>query len=166
MNKKTNLTSITDKLISEKSLSGFIASLKSDGKCIGFTNGCFDILHLGHIDYLAKASDLCDVLIIGLNSDKSVTNLKGKSRPINNYIARSKMLASLFFIDAVIEFDEETPFNLISSIVPDLLIKGGDYKIEEIIGYDIVKMNGGKTLTIDLVSGYSTSKIENQIRKL
>jgi D-glycero-beta-D-manno-heptose 1-phosphate adenylyltransferase len=122
-----------------------------------FTNGCFDILHLGHIDYLSKAADLGDILIIGLNSDDSVRKLKGEGRPVNNAEARALMLASLRFVDAVTIFNEDTPYELIHSIQPDVLVKGKDYKTEEIAGYDIVLAKGGQVTTIDLLEGYSTT---------
>ena len=130
---------------------------------IVFTNGCFDILHLGHIDYLTKAADLGAVLIIGLNTDKSVSEIKGKNRPINNETSRMNVLASLSFVNAVVLFDESTPYELIKFIHPDVLVKGADYKIEEIVGYDILKANGGEVVTIDFLDGYSTSGIEQRI---
>ena len=135
------------------------------GKKIVFTNGCFDLLHLGHIDYLAKAADLGNILIVGLNTDNSVRTLKGKDRPINDGHSRATLLAALSFVDAVILFDEETPYNLIKSIEPDILVKGSDYKIEEIAGHEIVQAKGGKVITIDLLSGYSTTLIEDKILK-
>jgi len=134
-------------------------------KKIVFTNGCFDLLHLGHIDYLAKAADLGSVLIVAVNSDKSVGTLKGKNRPINKEDQRAMILASLHFTDAVVLFDEETPFNLISMIRPDVLVKGSDYEIDKIVGADIVRQNGGKVTTIDFLPGYSTTLIEERIRK-
>jgi rfaE bifunctional protein nucleotidyltransferase chain/domain len=133
-------------------------------KKIVFTNGCFDILHLGHIDYLAKASDEGDILIVGVNSDKSTTGLKGPKRPINGEKQRTMLLASLQFIDAVILFDEPTPLELIKFIQPDVLVKGGDYKIEEIVGYDIVNAKKGIIKTIDILPGFSTTLIEEKIR--
>lgn len=135
-------------------------------KKIVFTNGCFDLLHLGHIDYLSKAADFGDIMIIGLNSDKSVTNIKGSNRPITDEKSRSAILASLFFVDAIILFDEETPLALIEIIQPDVLIKGSDYKAEEIVGYDIVKAKGGEIITLDFLAGYSTTIIENKIKGL
>jgi rfaE bifunctional protein nucleotidyltransferase chain/domain len=131
-----------------------------------FTNGCFDILHLGHIEYLSKAADLGDILIVGVNSDKSVHTLKGKNRPINDEHSRSIILASLEFVTAVVLFDEETPYELIKFIQPDILVKGKDYKIEEIVGHDIVLANGGKVETIELTPGYSTTAIEQKILNL
>ncbi len=133
-------------------------------KKIVFTNGCFDILHLGHIDYLSKAAKEGDVLVIGVNTDKSTSNLKGPHRPINNEEQRSMILASLRFTDAVILFDEPTPYELIKLVQPDVLVKGADYKAEEIVGYDVVTAKGGKVKTIEFLPGYSTSKIEEKIR--
>jgi D-glycero-beta-D-manno-heptose 1-phosphate adenylyltransferase len=129
-----------------------------------FTNGCFDIMHLGHIDYLSKAADLGHVLIVGLNSDNSVGNIKGPGRPLTNIHSRSMVLASLSFVSAVIIFDEETPIELIKFIKPDTLVKGKDYSLENIVGADVVIANGGKVVTIDLVEGYSTTLIENKIK--
>lgn len=131
-----------------------------------FTNGCFDILHLGHIEYLAKAANLGDVLVIGMNSDHSVHRIKGDSRPINDEHSRSMVLASLEFVTAVVLFDEETPYELIKIIQPDILVKGRDYKIKEIVGHDIVLAKGGKVKTIELTLGYSTTGIEQKILKL
>jgi D-glycero-beta-D-manno-heptose 1-phosphate adenylyltransferase len=129
-----------------------------------FTNGCFDILHLGHIDYLSKTADQGNILIIGLNTDQSVKKIKGDGRPLNNEMSRASVLASLFFVDAVVLFDEETPYMLIDTVKPDILVKGSDYKPEEIIGYDIVKAKGGKIITVDFLAGYSTTSIIEKIR--
>jgi rfaE bifunctional protein nucleotidyltransferase chain/domain len=131
---------------------------------IVFTNGCFDILHLGHVDYLAKASDEGDVLVVGVNTDRSTQNLKGPGRPINNETQRSMLLASLHFVDAVVLFDEETPYELIRTVQPDVLVKGADYDPEKIVGYDVVMAKGGKVKTIELLPGYSTTAIEQKIR--
>ena len=133
------------------------------GKKIVFTNGCFDILHLGHIDYLSKAKDLGDLLIIGLNTDLSVSKIKGKNRPIQDEISRAMILASLGFVDVVVFFGEETPYNLIKTTQPDILVKGADYKPEDIVGYDIVKNKGGEIVTIVFLEGYSTTGIEKKI---
>lgn len=132
---------------------------------IVFTNGCFDILHFGHIDYLSKAADLGDKLVIGLNSDTSVTKLKGSNRPLQNQQSRSTILASLAFVDAVIVFDEQTPENLIEFIKPNVLVKGGDYEIDQIVGANFVKNLGGQVITIPFVEGYSTTAIENKIKR-
>lgn len=135
------------------------------GKKIVFTNGCFDILHLGHIDYLSKAKDLGDLLIIGLNTDLSVSKIKGKNRPIQDEISRAMVLAALGFVDVVVFFGEETPYNLIKTTQPDVLVKGADYKPEDIVGYDIVKAKGGEIVTIEYLPGYSTTAIEVKILK-
>lgn len=137
---------------------------RSAGKKIVFTNGCFDLLHAGHIEYLSKASDLGDEMIIGLNSDSSVRKLKGPDRPVNNGQARALVLASLLFVSAVVVFDEETPYNLIAAIRPDFLVKGADYNPEEIAGHDIVTSGGGKVVTIPLTVGYSTTELISRIK--
>lgn len=137
---------------------------KNDHLKVVFTNGCFDILHLGHIDYLEKARSIGDKLVVGLNSDRSVCRLKGESRPINNLHARSSMLAALEFVDAVIPFEEDTPLSLISSLLPDVLVKGNDYTIENIVGANVVIENGGSVETIELVKGYSTTTIINKLK--
>lgn len=133
------------------------------GRKIVFTNGCFDILHLGHIDYLSSAKDLGDLLIIGLNTDESVRRIKGSKRPIQDEISRAFVLASLGFVDAVVFFGEDTPYNLIKTTQPDILVKGADYKPEAIVGYDIVKNKGGEIVTIEFLEGYSTTGIEKKI---
>jgi len=131
---------------------------------IVFTNGCFDILHRGHIEYLAQAASLGDVLIIGLNTDESVSRLKGPERPIVDELSRATALAGLGFVAKVVYFDEDTPLELISAVKPDFLVKGGDYKVEEIVGYQVVTQNGGTVLTIPLVDGFSTTNLVNKIR--
>lgn len=140
--------------------------LKFFNKKIVFTNGCFDILHRGHVDYLMKAAALGDYLIIGLNTDRSVKENKGSKRPINDEQSRALLLASLRFVDTVIYFDSNTPAELIREIIPDVLVKGADYKPEEIAGYDTVVSHGGNVQTIDLLPGYSTSGIEKRILDL
>jgi len=129
-----------------------------------FTNGCFDILHLGHIDYLSRAADLGKILIVGLNTDASVKRIKGNNRPVNNEHARAITLASLRFVHAVVLFDEDTPYELIKTIRPDILVKGSDYEPEKIIGYDIVKEKGGEIVTIDFLEGYSTTSVIEKIK--
>jgi D-beta-D-heptose 7-phosphate kinase/D-beta-D-heptose 1-phosphate adenosyltransferase len=128
-------------------------------KKIVFTNGCFDILHLGHVHYLSAAKDLGDILVIGLNSDDSVKRLKGENRPINTQYARALLLAALQFVDFVIIFDEDTPLNLIQQITPHVLVKGGDYKIEDVVGVDWVMAHGGKVEIVDFVEGYSSTNL-------
>lgn len=137
---------------------------KRTGKKVVFTNGCFDILHLGHVDYLEKARNLGDVLVVALNTDASVSRIKGPSRPIVDQHSRSRVMASLQFVDLVCFFDEETPLELISTLLPSVLVKGNDYLAENIVGADIVKSNGGEVKTIALVEGYSTTKIVNKIK--
>ena len=162
-----NKNQYTRKLISdENELIRFLEIKKKQIKTIVFTNGCFDLIHPGHIDYLKKAKGFGDLLIVGINSDKSIVRIKGEDRPINNLETRIKNLEAFPFIDKIIPFNEDTPENLIKKILPDVLIKGGDYKIDEIIGRDIVQKNGGKVITIDLLKGYSTSKIIDNIIKL
>lgn len=128
-----------------------------------FTNGCFDVIHYGHAKYLYDASKLGDILIIGLNSDNSVKRLKGNDRPINNVDARSYLLASFYFVDYVIIFEEDTPFDLINIVKPNVLVKGGDYKIDNIVGGDVVKKLGGEVIALPFVDGFSSTKIINQI---
>jgi rfaE bifunctional protein nucleotidyltransferase chain/domain len=160
----TTIQKIQSKLYNHRNDSiALIKQYKQEQKKIVFTNGCFDIVHAGHIDYLSKASDLGGVLIVGLNSDASVARLKGENRPIHNQKNRMQLLASLFFVDAVIIFEEETPYELVKLILPDVLVKGGDYKAESVVGYDVVKNNGGKTVILDLIPGHSTSLIEKKI---
>lgn len=137
--------------------------LKNDR--IVFTNGCFDILHPGHAKYLADARSLGERLIVGLNSDESVRRLKGSTRPIQDENSRSLVLASLHAVDCVILFSDDTPEKLIRLVKPDYLVKGGDWSLDQIIGADFVKENGGKVLTIPFLEGYSTSNIEQKIKQ-
>ncbi|MGC9006459.1 MAG: D-glycero-beta-D-manno-heptose 1-phosphate adenylyltransferase [Sulfurihydrogenibium sp.] len=143
-----------------------IEKVRKEGKKIVFTNGCFDIIHAGHVDYLEKAKSLGDFLVVGLNSDDSVRRLKGKDRPVNPQEHRKKVLSALKPVDLVIIFDEDTPERLIKEIKPDVLVKGGDWKVENIVGADFVKSYGGKVLTIDFVYDTSTTKIISKIRSL
>lgn len=154
---------IIDKIYNLEKLKDDIKYWKNNNNKIIFTNGCFDILHRGHIEYLIKAREMGDILIIGLNSNDSIKKLKGENRPINDEKSRSLILASLMFVDVVIVFDEDTPLNLIKMINPDILVKGGDYIVENIVGYDIVKNNGGDVITIPLVGEYSTTNIINNM---
>ncbi len=133
---------------------------------IVFTNGCFDIIHRGHIEYLAKASSYGNILVVGLNSDKSIKKIKGVNRPIIDENSRILTLASLQFVNYIILFNEETPINLIEAIKPDILIKGSDYKKEKIVGYDIIKNSGGEIITINFIEGYSTTSIIDKIKKM
>lgn len=154
---------IEHKIICEKDLNNLILKWREENKKIVFTNGCFDLLHLGHVDYLAKAKDLGDRLIIGVNTDSSVKRLKGKNRPLQDENSRLHILAALHSVDAVVLFDEDTPYELIKKIQPDILVKGADYKIENIVGYDIVTSRGGSVKTIEFIEGYSTTNIEQRI---
>lgn len=141
-----------------------LASWKQSGCSVVFTNGCFDLVHRGHIDALAKAAAFGDKLVVGLNSDASVKILKGATRPLIDQQSRAILLASLLMVDAVIFFDEETPYELIRSILPDVLAKGKEYQIEEISGYDIVLASGGRVERIELTDGFSTSDIIEKIK--
>lgn len=140
------------------------AQLRATGKTIVFTNGVFDILHPGHIFSLSQAAAEADFLIVGLNADASVKRLKGESRPVNNQEARALLLASLLMVDAVVVFEEDTPLNLISSLLPDVLVKGGDYTVEQIAGAKEVMANGGRVVINPILEGYSTSAIIAQIQ--
>lgn len=157
---------VENKILTSERLNSLLNIWRFQSQKIVFTNGCFDLLHLGHIDYLCKASDLGNKLIIGLNSDESISLLKGPSRPITCQNSRAHILASLFFVDGVVLFNEETPINLIRLIKPDFLVKGSDYTIQQIIGSDVVLANGGLVKTIDYLPGYSTSSIENKIKNI
>jgi D-glycero-beta-D-manno-heptose 1-phosphate adenylyltransferase len=156
---------IQSKIYKWEDLSRTIAIWKFKDRKIVFTNGCFDILHKGHVTYLAHAAELGDNLIVGLNSDASVKKLnKGPNRPIQDQDSRAFILASLHHVSAVIIFDEETPAELIKLVQPDVLVKGGDWKPEQIIGYDTVKANGGEVISIDFLPGFSTTAIEQKIK--
>lgn len=124
-----------------------------------FTNGCFDVLHRGHIYYLSRAREMGDVLVVGLNSDASVRFLKGEGRPVNSQDARAEVLGALAFVDYIIVFEEETPLRLIKALEPDILVKGGDYRLEDIVGYREVSSGGGRVVTIPLLEGYSSTSI-------
>jgi rfaE bifunctional protein nucleotidyltransferase chain/domain len=149
------------KILNWQELKETIDRLKADGKKIVFTNGCFDIIHIGHIRYLKEAKALGDVLVIGLNSDKSVSRIKPK-RPINPQNHRAEILSSLEMVDYVALFDEETPYELIKSLQPDILVKGGDWKKEDIVGSDIAK----ETYSLPYIKGISTTKIIERIKRL
>jgi rfaE bifunctional protein nucleotidyltransferase chain/domain len=136
----------------------FSDSFREQHKLV-FTNGCFDVLHRGHIYYLSRARELGDLLVLGLNSDESVARLKGPGRPVNKQQARAEVLGGLAFVDHIVIFPEDTPLNLIKAVRPHVLIKGGDYKVEEIVGYQQVRSWGGIVKTIPLLEGYSSSSI-------
>ncbi|MDR1792089.1 MAG: D-glycero-beta-D-manno-heptose 1-phosphate adenylyltransferase [Bacteroidales bacterium] len=130
-----------------------------------FTNGCFDILHRGHVEYLAKAANMGTSLVIGLNTDTSVRKLKGADRPINDQYSRAFLLAAMEFVAAVVLFDEDTPYQLIKICQPDILVKGADYQINNIVGADIVTQRGGQIKTIEFVEGFSTTSVLEKIKK-
>lgn len=159
-----HLEKIYDKILNKESLEEKLNLWRKEGKTIVFSNGCFDILHRGHVEYLSKAADLGDILIIGLNTDASVKRIKGPSRPVNDEKARAVVLAALEFVDAIMFFEEDTPYNLIKNVQPDVLVKGKDYKAEDIVGYDLVTNKGGKVETIELVEGFSTTNTINKMK--
>ena len=145
-----------------------VKQLKNEKKKIVFTNGCFDILHAGHCKYLNEAKKLGDVLIVGLNTDNSVKRIKSNNndRPINNESNRALVIDSLIAVDYVVFFDEDTPYNLIETIIPNILVKGSDYSVDNIIGADVVINNGGSVMTIDLLEGQSTTNIIEKIKQI
>lgn len=158
------LSLIENKIVKNKEeLNNILNQWRFKNEKLVFTNGCFDIVHRGHVEYLAKAAVLGTKLIIGLNTDTSVKRLKGENRPINNEYARALLLASFIFVEKVIYFDEDTPLELIKYIQPDILVKGSDYKPENIVGYDVIKDKGGDIVTIDFVEGFSSTSILSKL---
>ena len=156
-----NIDFITDKLISPADLPGLSEKIDDD---VIWTNGCFDIIHTGHIYYLNACKNLGGQLIVGINDDDSVSRLKGPDRPINHINDRIAHLAAFFFVDFIVVFGEDTPMNQIMALKPDVLVKGGDYMVEDIVGYKEVTAYGGRVLTIPLVEGKSTSSLIQKIR--
>ena len=154
-----------DKIKPSIEVQEIVQKWRQDNLKIVFTNGCFDILHLGHVDYLEKASQLGQKLVVGINSDDSVQRLKGSPRPFNRQEERSRIIAALAFVDLVIVFEEDTPFNLIKNLKPQVLVKGNDYISDNIVGADIVTQNGGEVRTIEIVKGFSTTGLINKIIK-
>ncbi|MBO0932411.1 D-glycero-beta-D-manno-heptose 1-phosphate adenylyltransferase [Fibrella aquatilis] len=152
-----------DKIRSRAEAVEQVAQWHREGKRVVFTNGCFDIVHLGHIDYLEKARALGDVLVLGLNTDASVSCIKGPLRPVVNENARARLMAALQFVDLVTLFDEPTPLELITALQPDILVKGNDYTVATIVGADVVLARGGLVQTVALVPGYSTSGLIQKI---
>jgi rfaE bifunctional protein nucleotidyltransferase chain/domain len=161
----TNIEILNNKIHTWESLKTQVEEWNIQGKIIVFSNGCFDLLHKGHIDYLNRAADLGDVLVMGLNTDASVSKLKGPHRPIQDEQSRLTIIAALQCVNAVVLFNEETPYNLIELVQPDVLVKGSDYQPENIVGFDIVMAKGGVVKTIDYLPGYSTSLIEKRIKE-
>ena len=157
---------MTDYSVKLDELKKIRANFKKQNKLVVFTNGCFDILHAGHVDYLSKAKALGDILIVGLNTDNSVKRLKGINRPITSELERAFVILQLKAVDYVVFFDEDTPYNLISELIPDVLVKGADWNIDEIVGKDIVESNGGKVLSIKFDVDQSTTKIIKRILEI
>lgn len=160
----TALDKILSKVKEWDAAAAVVREWKDRGDEVVFTNGCFDLIHFGHLHYLAKAKELGQRLVIGLNSDASVSRLKGEHRPIKDLDSRQMQLAALEFVDLVVVFEQDTPKELIELLVPDILVKGGDYKVEDIVGYDIVIENGGEVKTLNFIDGYSTTAFETKIK--
>ena len=154
-----------DKILTTEQLPAVVSAWRAAGRRVVFTNGCFDLLHLGHVDYLEKARALGDALVVGLNTDASVSRLK-PGRPIQDETSRARILAALAFVEAVVLFGEPTPLRLIELVQPDILVKGDDYALDQIVGHEVVLSRGGQVLTVPLVSGYSTSRIVARIQEL
>lgn len=156
---------LSKKIVSSDDITRYVNARKLNGLRIVFTNGCFDILHPGHVDYLSKARDLGDILVVGLNTDESVKRQnKGPDRPINNQESRAKVLAALGCVDAIVYFNEDTPYELIKKVMPNFLVKGGDWPVDKIVGHDIVTKSGGQVISIPFVEGFSTTNLINKLR--
>lgn len=160
----TYLERIKHKIKDWKQAEATIRHWRQSGQRVVFTNGCFDILHYGHIHYLASARELGDRLVIGLNSAASVRRLKGEHRPIHDELTRQTLLAALEFVDAVVIFEQDTPLQLIQTLLPDVLVKGGDWQVADIVGSEVVLSKGGEVLSLPYIDGYSTTAIEQKIR--
>ncbi|MDO8366025.1 MAG: D-glycero-beta-D-manno-heptose 1-phosphate adenylyltransferase [Saprospiraceae bacterium] len=159
----TNFNHIQQKIQTFQEIARTLAQWRASGQRIVFTNGCFDLLHYGHLHYLSQARDLADRLVVGLNSADSVRRLKGPNRPINDELTRTHLLAALQMVDAVVVFEGDTPLDLIKIVQPEFLVKGGDWKPEQIVGFDLVLARGGQVLSLPFVEGYSTTNIEQKI---
>ena len=155
----TNIEIIKAKIFKQEQISQLISSWQSVNEIVVFTNGCFDVIHVGHLINLSQSADLGTKLIVGLNTDNSVRRLKGPQRPINSEYDRALILAGFSIVDAVVFFDSDTPYDLIKMVNPNVLTKGGDYKPTEVVGHDIVTKNGGKVEIIKIVDGFSSSSI-------
>jgi len=158
------VSAIAKKIITREKLARMASTWKMLGKKVAFTNGCFDILHEGHIFSLSQAAKEADILVVGVNSDASVKRLKGESRPINNENSRSLVLASLVITDYIVVFEEDTPFELITAFLPNVIVKGGDYTVEQIVGAKEVIANGGKVVINPIVEGFSTTGIIEKMK--
>ena len=161
-----NIDIISQKIFSLSGIIHKVTQMRLTGTTISFTNGCFDILHRGHIASLSQAASVADFLVVGVNSDASTKKLKGEGRPVNDEQSRALILASLIIVDAVVIFDEETPLELIKAIRPDVIVKGGDYTIDQIVGAKEVMAYGGKVIINPIVEGYSTTGLIDKISKL
>ena len=161
----SKLDHVKSKIIDIQDVEPYLTYWRLKNQRIVFTNGCFDIIHRGHVEYLAQAANYGNILVIGLNTDNSVRRIKGETRPLQDEMARAITLASFQFVNAVILFDEDTPYELIKRVQTDVLIKGSDYSVEDIVGYDIVKAKGGEVVTIDFIEGYSTTSIIKKLKK-
>ncbi len=166
MSKDFHNPSANAKVCSLEDLIALRAVWRDEGRRVVFTNGCFDLLHPGHVRYLTLARQLGDVLIVALNSDRSVRALKGETRPILKEDERAEVMAALGVVDAVVIFDSETPFDTISALVPDILVKGGDWSVDQIVGRDVVEANGGQVLSLPFVPGVSTTEIVRRIQAI
>ena len=162
----SNHKNLNSKIYNLDILTTKVDQWKKNGNKIVFTNGCFDIIHRGHIELLASTADLGDKLIVGLNSDISIQKLKGKDRPIVDEESRAILLSALSFVDAIVLFSEDTPLKIISTLLPNVLAKGGDYEIETIIGNEIVQKNGGKVKLVSFLNGFSSTNIIEKIKNL
>ena len=156
---------IRDKIKTQEELAAILQEAKTSGRKIGFTNGCFDILHPGHVRYLEKAAEACDILAVGLNSDSSVKRIKGPERPVNREDKRVEVLAALESVDYVTLFGEDTPLDLIEKLTPDVLFKGGDWTEDNIVGAGYVKANGGKVVVVPYEDGHSTTALIDKLKR-
>lgn len=161
-----NTSFVPHKILTLQQLQPFISAARLTGKTIAFTNGCYDILHEGHIFSLSQAAAEADLLIVGVNADASVKKLKGEGRPVNNQHSRSLVLASLLITDAIVIFEEDTPLNLINAVKPDVLVKGGDYTLEQIVGAKEVMEYGGRVIINPILANFSTTSIIDKIKHL
>lgn len=162
--KKSKKESVQDKIVGRDALARLCAGWKVKGQKVVFTNGCFDILHPGHIQLLLQAAELGDKLVLGLNTDASVKRLKGEDRPINDEQTRTLIMAAQLYVDAVTLFDEDTPLELIQAIHPDVIVKGGDYTPETVVGNEFVTSYGGQVVIVPTVEGFSTTSIINRMK--
>ena len=160
----SQFNTLKNKLFSLENLKLQVKEWKATGEKVVFTNGCFDLVHQGHIEVLARTADLGTKLIVGLNSDSSIQKIKNETRPIIQQQSRAILLASFSFVDAVVLFSEDTPINLISALLPHVLAKGGDYEIETVVGHEVVHKNGGGVILVPFVDGFSSTTIIEKIR--